>query len=70
MHTHTDAEKWRNTLKKIKKHIDEGVVFSVGAKKEMNRNWKICKFKMSRVSDSMKNSVERLQKEYDKLFEI
>lgn len=63
-------EKVENTLKKIKKHIDEGVVFSVGAKKEMKKNWVICKFKMSRVSDSMKNNVERLQKEYEKLFEI
>lgn len=57
-------------LKKIRKHVDEGVIFSIGAKKEMKKIWDICKLKMSHVSDSMKNSVERLQKEYEKLFEV
>ena len=58
-----------NCLKKIKHHLDSGVVFSKGAKNELINSWNVCKNSMSRVSESMKDSVKRLQDEYEKLFE-
>ena len=56
-------------LKKIKYHLDSGVVFSKSAKNELINSWNVCKNSMSKVSESMKDSVKRLQDEYEKLFE-
>ena len=40
-----------------------------GAKNELINSWNVCKNSMSRVSESMKDGVKRLQDEYEKLFE-
>ena len=57
-------------LKRIKTHIDNGVVFSKGAKNELRNAWDVCKSQMHRVSNEMKQSVDKLEKEYNELFAI
>jgi len=57
-------------LKKIKGHLDSGIVFSKGAKMEMMKSWSVCKMRMSNVKSDLKNSVDKLQSEYEKLFAL
>lgn len=60
----------KNCLNRIKNIIDSGVVFSSGAKKEIEKNWNICKNRMSNVGEDLRGEVEKIQKEYERLFEI
>lgn len=59
-----------NVLKDIKKHLNNGVVFSTDAKNKLKEAWSICKTKIQRVSNEMKASVDKLEREYECLFAI
>jgi len=57
-------------LKKIKSHLDSGVVFSKSAKNEMINSWDICKRNLSNVNEILQESVNKLIKEGEKIFQL